>query len=180
MRAKELIVGIVLTLAVVVTASRADDGPEAEIAKLRAKVKALQDENQKLQAEVDRLKEKAPKAKVDVAKQNEDFRRLSDLVSELVAKPNDETLKKEAAALAIRMSPDMSGGYGQVWDALLRTGTLKDGTSLAEATKLLGQPTTKAGTQLTWYYNPMGRHVAPVMYATETKDGLVGWKLMVR
>lgn len=65
---KGLGIFVVVGLAVIVAACRADDSSEDEIAKLRARVKQLETENKNLRAEVARLKNELywvpePKAK---------------------------------------------------------------------------------------------------------------------
>lgn len=64
-----------------------------------------------------------------------------------------------------------------VWEVLIKTRTLKDGMSLAEAEELLGPPARKSAKTVGWYFNPHGRHVAPYLHAKFWKDGLAEWGL---
>lgn len=172
----------VLGLAIVVTAGRADDGSRAEIAKLGAKVKELEAENQALRAEVVRLKDrqyKIPGGKADEARLDADLRLLEHLGKTLKEKPNDQAVRAEAAALATRLAPRLPGNLW-IWWVLLTTRTLKDGLSLADAEKLLGPATGKSDKHVDWYFNPRNRHVAPCLSARVTKEGLVEWDLGMR
>jgi hypothetical protein len=174
---KLLGIGAMLALAVAVTACQADEGAEGEIAKLRAKVKELETKNQALEAEVARLKDilyKVPATKPDQARLDKDLRALSDLNKALNEKPDDKAVLKEAAALAKQLGPHLPGN-GFVWEILLKTRTLKDGLSLAEALLILGPPTDMSKEHAGWYFNPLGRHVAPYLRAKVTKEGLVDW-----
>jgi hypothetical protein len=171
-----------LGLAVAMTTCRADEGSEAEIAKLRAQVKALQAENQTLRGEILRLKnelDKVPGGKADKARLDTDLRLLGLVEKALNEKPNDDAVRADAAALAIRLAPDLPGNP-LIWRVLLKTRTLKDGLSLVDAEKLLGPPTDKSDRQVGWYFNPHDRHVAPYLSAKVTNQGLAEWKLSNR
>jgi hypothetical protein len=183
MRTILLPVGAVLALAVAVTACRAADSPDEEIAKLRVMFKELEAVNQALRAEVARLKGilyKIPEAKPDKARQDKDLRVLSDLYKALREKPDDQELRKEAAKLARKLGPQLPGNR-LVWQVLLQTRTLNDGLSLAEAMQLIGPPTEMSEQYVGWYFNPGHRlHVAPYLHAKLTKEGLMEWKLTNR
>ena len=60
---------------------------------------------------------------------------------------------------------------------LIKDGKLKDGMTPAEAEAVLGPPTTKTATHLSWYNNPGHRlHVAP-FFTAKLKDGrLSEWR----
>jgi hypothetical protein len=171
------LVGLVGAVAV----CRAGEGLETENVKLRAKLKKLEAENQVLRAKLARLQAKQDK----VAEGNadklrlhaKDLRRLMDLDKALQENPKDGALQKKAAALARQLAPDLRG-HPLIWRVLLKTRTLKDGLSLADAEKLLGPPTEKSGKHVGWYFNPRHRrHVAPYLSANVTKEGLADWNL---
>ena len=183
MSTRSLGICAVIALASVTNACRADDEPAAEIAKLRTQIAELRAENLALRAELARLKgssDKTPASKADAASVNADLRRLLDLDKAMTEKAGDESLRKDAAALATRLAPDLPGNH-LVWRVLLKTKVLRDGLSLAEAEKLLGPATDKSDKLVGWYFNPNHRmHVAPYLYAKVTKDGLAEWKLVNR
>jgi len=165
----------VLAMPLFAAVGRADD---AEEARLRDRVKALEAENAALKAEVARLKGIAPTGQTDEAHQA-GLRKLLELERALGEKPADAAVRKEAADLAARLAPDLPGNR-MVWGMLLKTGVLKDGMTLTDAEKLLGPPTDKSGTVVGWYFNPANRHVAPYLHAQPTEDGWTGWKLTSR
>jgi hypothetical protein len=182
MGAKWRSVGAVLGLAVAVTACRAGEGPQTEIDKLRAKVKELEIKNHNLRSEVTRLKDIlyiVPGNKPGKARLDKDLHLLADLDKALNRKPDNKAVVKEAADLAKRLGPYLPGNR-LIWQILLKTGTLKDGLSLAEALLLLGPPTDMSNQYVGWYFNPRNRHVAPYLYAKVTKKGLAEWKLTSR
>jgi hypothetical protein len=170
----------VVALALGASAGRADADPDAEVAKLRERVKALETENAVLKAEVARFKHMAQvtAAEADPVHQA-GLRRLLELERALGEKPDAAAVRKEAADLAAKLAPELPGNP-LVWGMLLKTGVLKDGMTLKDAEKLLGPPTDKSGTVIGWYFNPNHRHVAPYLHAQPTEDGLVGWKLNSR
>ena len=104
-----------------------------------------------------------------------DLQKLAPLAEVLKEKPDDLTAQQDAAAVAMRLAPHMQGNR-IVWDVLIKTRTLKDGMSLAEAEELLGPPTRKDGKSVGWYSNPMGFHVAPYLHAKIFWNGLGEWK----
>ncbi|MCY2967133.1 MAG: hypothetical protein NT069_26430, partial [Planctomycetota bacterium] len=105
-----------------------------------------------------------------------DLRALLSLAENLTAKPDDLTARQDAAVLAIRLVPHLPGNR-VVWEVLIKTRTLKDGMSLAEAEELLGPPTRMSDKFVGWYFNPNGKHVAPYLHAKVWQDGLAEWKL---
>lgn len=138
--------------------------------------------NQTLRSEVARQKDilhKIPGEKPDKARLDKDLHLLSDLYKALNEKPDDKAVVKEAAALATRLGPYLPGNT-LIWHILLKTRTLKDGLSLAEAMLLLGPPTDMSNQHVGWYFNPRNRHVAPYLYAKVTKEGLAEWKISNR
>jgi hypothetical protein len=175
--------GAVLALAVAVTACRAADSPDEDIAKLSVKVKELEAVNQALRSEVARLKGilyKMLEAKPDKVQLDKDLKELSDLSKALKEKPDDQDVFKKASALAKQLGPHLPGNR-LVWQVLLQTRTLKDGLSLAEAMQLVGPPTDMSEKYVGWYFNPGHHlHVAPYLNAKLTKEGLVEWKLTNR
>jgi hypothetical protein len=179
MTTKPMRVGIALVVALA-AAARAGEGPDAELARLRERVKALEAENAALRAEVARLKRvaSAPAAKPDEAQQA-GLRKLVELERALGEKPDDPAVRKEAGDLAAKLAPDLPGNR-LVWNVLLKAGVLKDGMTLNDAEKLLGPPTDKSGKVVGWYFNPTNRHVAPYLHAQPTEEGLMGWKLTSR
>jgi hypothetical protein len=108
-----------------------------------------------------------------------DLSKLLPLAKILEEKPDDPTAQQDAAAVAIRLAPHIQGNR-IVWDVLIKTRTLKDGMSLAEAEELLGPPARKDGKYVGWYSNPQSKHVAPYLHATVWKDGLAEWKITNR
>src|SRR5947209_541437 len=92
-----------LTVLVVAPVARADDPSDAEAAKLRARIRALEAENAALKAEVTRLKHQAKvtAAEADAAHQA-GLRRLLELERALAETP-------DAADLAARLAPDLPG-----------------------------------------------------------------------
>jgi hypothetical protein len=128
----------VLALAVAAAVGRADD---ADLAKLRARVKALEAENAALKAEIARLKRlaSAPAADADLA-HRAGLRKLLELERVLGEKPDDAAVRKEAGDLAAKLAPDLPGNR-LVWGMLLKAGVLKDGMTVKDAEKLLGLPT---------------------------------------
>jgi hypothetical protein len=182
MGTKWLAVYAVVGMAVAVAPGWADEAADAEVAKLRARVKELEGENRALRDEVARLRgelDKVPGGKSAKARLDTDLRLLAYLDKALGEKPNDPSVRLDAAALATGLAPDRPGN-SLVWQVLLKTDTLKDGMSLRDAEKLLGPPTEKSEEQVGWYFNPRNRHVAPYLHAEVTKDGLAGWKLTSR
>jgi outer membrane murein-binding lipoprotein Lpp len=160
----------------------AHDESGAEVAKLRARVTELESENRSLRHEVARLKsdlDNVPGGKSEKARLATDVRLLHYLDKALDEKPNDINVRLDAAALATRLAPDLPG-HLLVWQALLKTETLKDGMSLRDAEKLLGPPTEKCDEYVGWYFNPRNRHVAPYLHARVMKNRLAGWKLTSR
>ena len=105
-----------------------------------------------------------------------DLRKLLPLAEILNEKPDDPTARQDAAAVAIRIAPHMQGNR-IVWAVLIKTRTLKDGMSLAEAEELLGPPARKSDKSVGWYHNPQSAHVAPYLRANVWKDGLAEWTL---
>jgi hypothetical protein len=182
MGTKCLHVGAVLGLVVAVAACRADEKSEAEIAKLRNRVKQLEAENRTLRAAVAHLKGEVhpvPGEKTDKKRLDTDLRLLLNLDRSLKEKPNDAKMLQDAATLATRLAPELPGS-SLIWRVLLKTRTLKDGMPLAVAEKLLGPPTDKSNLYVGWYFNPTGRHVAPYLHAKVTKQGLADWTLTRR
>ena len=157
---------------------RADDEPKNELERLQTKVQRLEIENKQLQAEVNRWREQAlnPRRPESGKRLVRDMDRLEVVRKELKAKPNDPKLIKEATFLGRRLaqsSPFPSRG----WETLLEIGALKDGLTIEDAEGLLGPATSENEGWVDWYYNPMGRHVAPSLSATVGKSGLTQWKL---
>ncbi len=105
-----------------------------------------------------------------------DLRKLLPLAGTLNAKPDDPTARQDAVALAIRLAPHLPGNR-MVWEVLIKTRTLKDGMSLAEAEELLGPPARKSDKLVVWYANRDSKHVAPCLRADVWKDGLAEWTL---
>lgn len=169
-----------LALLAVSVPGRADDAEE--VAKLRARVRALEAENAALKAEVARLKGQAarPTGKADTPEVQAGLRRLLELERALAEKPDAADVRKEAAGLAAKLAPDLPGNR-LVWGMLVKAGVLKDGMTLKDAERLLGPPTDHSGTAVGWYHNPGHRlHVAPYLHARVTGDGLTDWKLNSR
>ncbi|MFN0125707.1 MAG: hypothetical protein ACKV19_03350 [Verrucomicrobiales bacterium] len=108
-----------------------------------------------------------------------DRRKLVSLAKVLEEKPDDPTAQQNAAAEAIRLAPHMPGDR-LVWDVLLKTRTLKDGMSLAEAEELLGPPARMSDNSVGWYFNPQSRHVAPYLHAKVFWNGLGEWEITRR
>lgn len=177
MKSSRLAVLAVLVLPLFARVGRADD---AELAKLKERVKALETENAALKAEVARLERVAhgPAARPDEARQA-GLRKLLELERALGEKPADAAVRKEAADLAAKLAPELPGNR-LVWGMLIKAGVLRDGMTLTDAEKLLGPPTEKSGTVVGWYFNPTNRHVAPYLHARATQDGLGGWTLNSR
>jgi hypothetical protein len=166
-----------LVLVFVAAVGRADE-TDADVAKLRARIKSLEAENAALKAEVARLKGRpvAPAAKADAREVQAGLRHLLELQKALAERPDDAAVRKEAADLAAKLAPDTPGNRF-VWGLLLKVGVLKDGMLLKDAEKMLGPPTDRSNTMVGWYFNPTGRHVAPYLLARVTEDGLIDWKL---
>jgi hypothetical protein len=169
-----------LAVLVASTVGRADDA-DAEVAKLRDRIKALEAENAALKAEVARLKGQPakPAVKADTAEVQAGLRRLLKLEKALAEKPDDAAVRKEAAGLAAKLAPEVPGNR-LVWGMLLKSGVLKDGMLLKDAEKLLGPPTDNTGETVGWYFNSTGAHVAPFLHDRLTEDGLSDWKLNSR
>jgi hypothetical protein len=167
----------VLTLALSAVVGRADD---ADVARLKERVKALEAENAALKAEVARLKHtaKVTAAEADPAHQA-GLRKLLELEKALGENSDDAAVREEAADLAAKLAPDLPGNR-LVWGMLIKARVLTDGMTLKDAEKLLGPPTEKSGKVVGWYFNPAHAHVAPYLHAQPTEDGLVGWKLNSR
>ena len=152
------------------------DGP-TEVDVLRQQVVQLQRLNVALQAEVNRLGADG-KRTVDRMREDDDRRRLDDLVRRIVEPNPDPAIREEAAVLAKRLARTMPDRVR--WQTLLTTGALRDGLTRAEAESLLGPPTEDRAEHIGWYHNPENRHVAPYLHAKVTDAGLVGWTLTRR
>jgi hypothetical protein len=90
--------------------------------------------------------------------------------------PIRESARREAMRVAAKLAPTLQGNE-LIWRVLLKTGMLKDGMSRSEAIRLLGCPTETTATQVQWYFNPQGRHVAPFLCASINLENLENWKL---
>jgi hypothetical protein len=173
-------VGAALLTVALAAVGRGDEAPDAELGKLRERVKKLEADNAALRAEVARLKRSANVPATDSGEAHQaGLRKLLELERSLAEKPDDPAVRKEAGDLAAKLAPDLPGNR-LVWGVLLKAGVLKDGMSLNDAEKLLGPPTDKSGKVVGWYFNPTNRHVAPYLHAQPTKDALTGWKLTSR
>jgi hypothetical protein len=142
------------------------------IARLKAEVERLQSENRALKGDAE--------ARVELARLGLDVRLLHHLQEAMREKPDDRSLRTDAADLARRIAPHAQGNR-TVWQALLDTKVLEDGMTVEQAEKLLGPATEKSAERVGWYFNPNHqRHVAPFLGARVTEKGLVGWKLISR
>ena len=127
-----------LTLAGIIGA----DDPE--IARLKAQVERLEAENKALKSDAE--------ARVDIARLGLDVRLLHHLQESTREKPDDRSLKTDAADLAERIAPH-SKGNRTVGQVLLDTKVLEDGMTVEHAEELLGPATEKSPERLGWYYS---------------------------
>src|SRR5688572_16061539 len=81
--------------------------------------------------------ETPPQEKPDQAKLAKDLNLLLALKKTLEEKPNDPTVLEDAKTLAAQLAPHLPGNR-VVWQLLIKTRTLKDEMSLANAEKILG------------------------------------------
>jgi hypothetical protein len=116
----------------------------------------------------------------EVARLGPDIRLLHHLKAAMREKPDDRTLRTDAADLARRIAPHTRGNR-LVWQVLLETKVLEDGMMVEQAEKPLGPATEGTPERAGWYDNPDNRrHVAPYPAARITQNGLAGWKLINR
>jgi hypothetical protein len=163
-------IGVCVALGLTLVGIAGTDDPE--IARLTAEVERLQSENKALKGDAE--------ARVGLARLGLDVRLLHHLQEAMREKPDDRSLRTDAADLAKRIAPH-SKGNRTVWQVLLDTKVLDDGMTVERAEKLLGPATEKSPERLGWYFNPNHqRHVAPFLGAGVTEKGLVGWKLTSR
>jgi hypothetical protein len=161
-------IGVCVALGLTLLGIAGADDPEA--ARLKAQIERLEAENKALKSDAE--------ARAELARLGLDVRLLHHLQEAMREKPDNRSLKTEAADLARRIAPH-SKGNRTVWQALLDTMVLEDGMTVEQAEKLLGPATEKSPERLGWYFNPNHRrHVAPYLGARVTEKGLVGWKLI--
>src|SRR5262245_59698495 len=74
---------------------------------------------------------------VDALRISIDLKLLLTLDKRLKEQPEDKKISEEAAAVALRLAPELPG-HPVVWDLLIRTRVLKHGVTTERATEILG------------------------------------------
>src|SRR5262249_58386242 len=110
-----------------------------------AEVERLQSENKALKSDAE--------ARVQLARLGLDVRLLHHLQEAMRDKPDDRSLRTDAAVLARRIAPHAQGNR-TVWQALLDTKGLEDGMTVEQAEKLLGPATEKSAERGGWEFHP--------------------------
>jgi len=90
--------------------------------------------------------------------------------------PANEELRSKTVDFA-RMLASPQAPPKLAWEILIREGVLKDGMTLLEADRILGNPTKTTETGSWWYFNFRGQHVFPGLEATVSDGRLSGWRI---
>ena len=172
------IFGLCLLLAIAAANVSADE-PQTETERWRKIVQQLQTENRALRQEVLNLKEAQVFAIGNDTRKRlvRDSERLEVVRKALKNDPTDAKMRKEAEYLGRRLAQSRIFATPG-WFALLEIGALKDGLSIEDAESLLGPATDENDAMAIWYFNPLGRHVAPALWAKKRADGLILWKII--